>query len=349
MKDIAFIVGTGRSGTNLCRRLLQLHPQLKPVQETHFIRTLVRHFQNQELSPQHYYEIIRDHFSSDGSKRWIEYHYCERTAYEDTFKKLFLSYCEDNGCRNIEELTKAFFTCCYGEGDYILIDKTPTYGLHMQDILSVFPNAKFIHTIRDGRFASPSMQKHLGFVKIINAGFPDRIDEYSYQGIQTTFSTAPISLSDCMAYWEKIILLMKREAEKIPLDRYLPVYYEDLVLKPTQELTRMIDFIGVRHESAAARNAIAVTDPLRLYKQQKKMSREIYEELTRQSEQTLKMFGFSVAAYPHQGWKWVLSMWLKAGRHRGAWLFRQVRGLRGLKQAWRVLSKNAPTIEKKQA
>ncbi|NQU05452.1 MAG: sulfotransferase [Calditrichaeota bacterium] len=42
MQGIFFIVGTGRSGTNLIKAMLDCHPKLKAVTETHFISTLVR-------------------------------------------------------------------------------------------------------------------------------------------------------------------------------------------------------------------------------------------------------------------------------------------------------------------
>ena len=145
MRNIFFIVGTGRSGTNLCQQLLDLHPGIKAVTETHFIRTLVRHFPDVQLSPSEFFEVIADHFMSDGQKRWVDFHIEKCRVSSRLFKTTFIKNAEKAGAKTSAELVKVFFQTCYGNGDYLLGDKTPFYGLHAPEMLKLFPNAKFIH------------------------------------------------------------------------------------------------------------------------------------------------------------------------------------------------------------
>src|SRR5262249_13057817 len=51
-------------------------------------------------------------------------------------------------------------------------DKTPCYGLHMPLLQGLWPDAKFIHIIRDGRDVALSMSKHPGFRLMVELRSP---------------------------------------------------------------------------------------------------------------------------------------------------------------------------------
>lgn len=243
MRNIFFTIGTGRSGTNLCHSMLNRHPDIQAVPETHFLRTLVQKFGVEKIRFEQFFEVIDNHYTSNGSRKWIQFHLGNRNV--ETFHDEFQAYCGSLTDGSVREFTEAFFDFCYGSGDYLLGDKTPLYGLEMRGLLDLWPDAKFIHVIRDGRFAAMSMQKHEGFVRLINSGFPDNVTEYSYGGVQKYYSTQPVTLSQCVDFWQRILNLIREESSRIPSKSYMEVRYEDLILHPARELYRIARFLKI--------------------------------------------------------------------------------------------------------
>lgn len=243
MRNIFFIVGTGRSGTNLCQKMLRLHPGIKAVTETHFLSTLAHKFGAHKIRFEEFFEVMDEHYTSDGSRKWSLMHLRERGLDPRTFRVDFEAHCQPLTEGTAREFTEKFFDFCYGEGNYLLGDKTPTYGLEMKVLLEIFPRAKFIHLVRDGRFAAMSMQKHGGFERLINAGFPDKVKEYSYRNAQKDFSAQPVSLEQCIDFWARVAMLIREESGRIPPETYLEVRYEDLVLHPLRTMIRIAKFI----------------------------------------------------------------------------------------------------------
>ena len=81
----------------------------------------------------------------------------------------------------------------------------------------VFPNAQFIHIVRDGRdVASSVMKMPWGPQDIIAAG----------------------------EWWDSNVRLGRRMGSILGEKRYMEVKYEDLVENPEKELARICDFLG---------------------------------------------------------------------------------------------------------
>jgi SAM-dependent methyltransferase len=297
MRGIFFIAGTGRSGTNLCQWMLNLHPGIKVVTETHFIRTLVRLFGKDEITFEEFFRVIDEHYTSDGSKKWIHFHIEAGGRSQTTCRSDFEAFCTSKKRGTVREFVEAFFQFCYGQGSYLLGDKTPIYGMHMSAFLELWPDAKFVHMIRDGRYAATSMQKHLGFVRVVNAGFPDKVTEYSYEGVQTSYSTESVSLIDCIRYWQRVVTAIQQESKRIPPDAYLEVRYEDLVLQPIRELRRIARFLGVPVTLNWLRKAYVVPRPFSLWRQRKRIGSTEYDALTTEVSSTLQAFGYSTTSY----------------------------------------------------
>ncbi len=297
MKGLVFIVGTGRCGTNLLRWMLNIHPQIFIANETHFIRTLVRLYGVQEISFNEFYKVAKDHYSSSGSIRWIDNHAKKGGHDLKTFPAKLKEYCSENNCKNISDYVLCFFKFCYGDKDIWFGDKTPYYGLHMNEFLQLWPNSKFIHIIRDGRFAATSMQKHMGFVRVINAGFPEKINEYSYKGVQIKFSTNPVSLRDCIQFWETIINKIRNESNKIPKENYLEVHYEDLIHNPSNVLQKINNFLQLPIKPALIKKASRIPKISNLWDEKKRIDEATYNYLTKEYYSTLSHFGYPVGSY----------------------------------------------------
>jgi hypothetical protein len=113
----------------------------------------------------------------------------------------------------------------------------------MSELQRQWPDAKFIHIVRDGRHAAVSMKKHAGFVRLINAGFPDEEKHCAYNKQATSFSTTPVTVVDCICFCMRIATDIRQEAERVPQKAYLEVRFEDLLLNPLWEIIRILRFL----------------------------------------------------------------------------------------------------------
>ena len=151
--QILFLVGMPRSGTKLLRNMLNGHPAVAifPI-ETHFIP-----FFDQEFSA--YGNItIRSNFSKFFSD-------IQRTNFFVRMVSRDISIAESDWFDNLQgaeysDVLDALFRC-YAEmtGCQIVGDKTPAYMTQAPLLLTLFPNAQFIHIVRDPRDYVISIRK----------------------------------------------------------------------------------------------------------------------------------------------------------------------------------------------
>jgi hypothetical protein len=83
-------------------------------------------------------------------------------------------------------------------------DKTPTYVFHLPMLAGAFPEARFVHVVRDGRDVALSL---------IDASF------------------GPDNMREAAAYWRRHVEA-GRAAGRMLGDRYLEIRYEELVTEP---------------------------------------------------------------------------------------------------------------------
>jgi hypothetical protein len=123
----------------------------------------------------------------------------EPIGYAEAIRRVYALYAEARG------------TSRYG-------DKTPPFLLHMDRLAALFPEARFIHLVRDGRSVGLSLR---------DVGF----------GPRTVAGTA--------AYWADRVRLGREAGRRLGPDRYLEVRYEDLVDRPEPTLRRVCAFIDL--------------------------------------------------------------------------------------------------------
>ena len=142
-----FVVGMPRSGTKLLRDLLNRHPQISiPVCETHFIPYFFEKygddppFKTNEAFQEFLDELLETNFITDLKEEGIHLNSAAyfqqvdirswQSIYEHLFKQL--------GPKNSNDET-------------IWGDKTPGYLMHLPLLKQMFPEARFIHILRDPR------------------------------------------------------------------------------------------------------------------------------------------------------------------------------------------------------
>lgn len=208
-----FIIGSGRSGTTLLRLVLAAHSRITIPPETWFLIPLSEQLPLLDvLTPEQVeqaIEIIVNHY------RWpdldIEADELARQARElarPTIRTIAdLIY---------DELAERAGVPRWG-------DKTPPYAKIAPQIVELFPDAQFIHLVRDGRDVSVSMYRKQWWGRWL---------------IENT------------SEWRESMGWMKRNREVIDPERILEVRYEDLVLDTEGTARRVCEFLGEDFEPA---------------------------------------------------------------------------------------------------
>ena len=117
------------------------------------------------------------------------------------------------------------------------VDKTLVNCFRVRLLNSIFPDAKFIHTIRDGRAVAFSILNKIDIAgdrfALFYIGFKDILgDKYQYQRSE---------LYNYGLAWAEFVR-KGREASVAAQGRYYEVRYEKLVTEPYDELRNIVDF-----------------------------------------------------------------------------------------------------------
>lgn len=207
--DPIFIVGCGRSGTTLLRLILNRHSSISIPEETWFFPQLYR-----ELP-----DLLREeNWRKSIAERVLQLnsiHFPNLAA--DSLENALLGTGKDDVAGIISLVNREFMT---REGKRRWGDKTPGYVLHLRHIKKLFPKAKVIHIVRDGRDVVPSILK------------------YWSVGPQTN------SFLETAVYWRDHVTAGMKDGPKYFGDQYIEVRYEDLVTKPEDTVTKICGFIG---------------------------------------------------------------------------------------------------------
>jgi hypothetical protein len=200
-----FIVGSDRSGSTMLRLMLNEHSRLCVPPETWFLADLMNvlplsgPLARKQLD--HALRIIGAHW------RWKEWgvadsdlNACARSLKSPTLADLI------DGVFRLKAAGKPRWG-----------DKTPGYLTEMGRLHRVFPGAKFVHIVRDGRDVCLSLRRT------------------GWEG-DTTWSIAQ--------YWSKHVGTGFRQGRLLPQGHYLEVAYSDLVLKTEETLRRVCAFLG---------------------------------------------------------------------------------------------------------
>jgi hypothetical protein len=228
-----FIIGTGRSGSTIMKRSLGEHSGVRifdyelqlwadPAVKRGIWTLLVESTkwdEEEKLDNLRSYLLSRYSISSKGksySMRWIS-----RLDYELAVDGLVKSV-ELYDVASPEAVKKFFKTVYRNLGASArIIDDAPINGLIIPQIQKVYPEAKFIHMIRDGVGVSSSMLK---------------------LGWETSFET-------CAQRWASVLAKTRRIGSACGGDNYKEVFLEDLSERPEYVMDDVCQFLGLSYEN----------------------------------------------------------------------------------------------------
>jgi sulfotransferase family protein len=224
-----FIFGHARSGTTLLMRLLRLHPEVHCNYQAHF-------FTRQPLLKSLVNTPEAEEWLARKSNRWNQ---------GRDLSPLVLRAAADF----IMERDAA------KEGKSIVGDKSPSSTIHGQavrDMRSIYPDAKLVYIVRDGRdvLISERFRNLVEESKFLKAEDKRIIEELRQDQTPFTNGTRSIFTESVIRRvakgWVTNLQETEEEGKRLFEDHYCSLRYEDLLEHPFEELTRLWKFLGVK-------------------------------------------------------------------------------------------------------
>jgi hypothetical protein len=245
---VFFVVGQGKSGTTWVRNILNSHPEILCKGEGRFFeRDFVQVAPLEDLSrgwlksvqPTSLYGALS---SSEHLRTWIERSVW--TEGEDV----------DEHLRNLQRLTVSYFLTqsLSRSGKKIVGDKTTFSGGDvMEEIGTLYPDARVIHVIRDGRDVAVSMIHHMwNYAKDAGAFYdlePEDIekrDAYRKNPASANGLFTEKRLKGIARSWATRVGKAVAYGPALLGENYVEVRYEDLLNMPEEEIGGLLRFLG---------------------------------------------------------------------------------------------------------
>jgi Sulfotransferase family len=210
-----FIVGYGRSGTTLLRAMLDAHPLVAIPDESHFVVPLLRRRSRYEAGGFDTERFLRDLRRYEGFRGWnLEEGWVDEAFREDPPGDV------PGGIRR----AYAAFAACAAKPRYG--DKTPIHALHIPLLAGAFPEARFLHLVRDGRdVASSYLAQPFG----------------------------PRDAVEAAVRWKRAVRRGRSAGRTLGPSRYLEVRYEELVAEPERILRSVCQVVELPFDPAVLR------------------------------------------------------------------------------------------------
>ncbi len=223
-----FIVGCPRSGTTLLQRVVDAHPQIAITPESHWIP---RCFEKRRgltpeglVTPELIPRLLED-------RRFADLHIGreELEALMGTGQPVSYS----------SFVTGIFDLYGKAQGKALVGDKTPGYVRWLRTLHALWPQARFVHLIRDGRE-----------VCLSTVNWP-RAHQWKRPGAFATWKGDPVSTS--ALWWEWNVRLGRQAGHSLGPDLYYEIRYESLVNHPAEACAALCAFLGLPYDEAMLR------------------------------------------------------------------------------------------------
>jgi len=202
-------VGEARSGTTLLRVMLDAHPQMSIPPESYFVSGLYPYRSRYEKDGS--FDLPKFAEDLEGLHKFRDWDLAAEVLgttfsgpmpggkYPDAIRLLYATY------------AAAHDKPRYG-------DKSPGYVARMKLLTRLFPEARFVHIVRDVRSVALSL-----------------VEMPAEWGTQ--------SVPEGAARWRHRVSRGHAEGTALGPERYLETRYEDLVADPERQLRRMLEFL----------------------------------------------------------------------------------------------------------
>ena len=234
-----FIFGHARSGTTLLMRLIRLHPDVHCNYQAHF-------FTRQPLLKSLVNTPEAEEWLTRKSNRWNQ---------GRDLSPLVLRAAADFMLER--DAAK--------EGKRIVGDKSPSSTIHGQavrDMHSIYPDAKLIYIVRDGRdvLVSERFRNLVEESKFLKAEDKRIVEELRKDKTPFTNGTRSIFTETVIrrvaSAWVKNLQETDEEGRRLFGENYCSLRYEDLLAHPFDEMQKLWKFLGVQIDPSLEKTII---------------------------------------------------------------------------------------------
>ncbi|MGP2442020.1 sulfotransferase family protein [Streptomyces sp. JW3] len=217
-----FLLGCPRSGTTLLQLMLHAHPRIALPPENRFVLPAYeRRLRFGDLGRRANRTALAEWITGRAETRFHELGLDARTV---------AARITDGPPTLGSALATTLRAYAEQHGKSRWGDKRPAYALHVPEILRLFPDAQFVHLVRDGRDCVASL---LG-MPWWHAGFHEAV-----------------------ATWAQVMDTTRRHARRLGSDSWHELRYEDLLTDPEPVLRSLCGYLGEAY-------APTMTEPHRL-------------------------------------------------------------------------------------
>lgn len=203
--DLFFLVGCPRSGTTLLQQMLDAHPAIAVAPETHFIRRFWLHRARYPMDTIEEIRLLVDAIIAlpEFSEMRLDPHHYRSDAIQ---------------LRDHSSLLRLLLSqFAIRQGKQIVGEKTPNHLLYMEILKELFPDARFVHLVRDPRAVVNSWR-----TVPWSRGSPRRDAEV----------------------WQRYESTARKQYRQLG-DAIITIYYEDLLTNPRAVLSEVCGHLGV--------------------------------------------------------------------------------------------------------
>jgi hypothetical protein len=211
-----FFVGCGRSGTTLLRAIFDSHPDLAVPDEVSFVVRLARpHHARRYGWPRRFdADACAALIAGNGSyRRW--------GLPADEARAALAAPPAPSGFPDAVRRAYAGWARHRGKPRYA--DKTPMHVLHLPRLARMFPEARFVHLVRDGRDVA-----------------------LSYRSVDW----GPRTVEEAARLWRRRVAAGRRAGRRLGPGRYREVRYEELVAEPERVVRELCAFLDLAWDDA---------------------------------------------------------------------------------------------------
>jgi hypothetical protein len=231
VNPFVFIVGCQRSGTTVLQRVVNAHPRVAVMNQSGWIPDFFR--DRTGLTPEGFVTplLVRRLLKQKQFRKGLR----KAGLGREHLKGLLAGDGPVSYAAYVSHLFDLFGRV---QGKDLVGDKTPRYVRSIPTLHELWPEACFVHLIRDGRDVGLST-------------ISKRKRTTAQDGAFVTWGDHPVVTAALK--WEWNVRLGREAGQTLGPALYYEMRYEDLVARPAEECARLCDFLGIAYDGAMLR------------------------------------------------------------------------------------------------
>jgi hypothetical protein len=283
-----FIVGCGRSGTTLLYELLAGHhdlawfsnytnkfvnqPWLSRINSFYKHNWALKNLRNNGIVP-----FVRP---DEGYNLWNLFHPLNGTG----DPPLFASDVSD---ANIDLMKKNIVAHIKNTNCDRFMNKNTRNTRRSQYLLNIFPDAYFIHVIRDGRAVTNSFL-NVPFWKTLRLWYRE-----DYKSPNELVDSEINEVLLAAKLWTSEVKRMLDDSKKIPKQQYMEIRYENLTSEPHQVVQKICEFVDMDYDDHLKNHIDVFNIRSSNYKWSQNFTNSEIELINNEQSELLKELGYS--------------------------------------------------------